>query len=339
MYLARDVTGAATCFYVRESYLDGSVWRSRDLFALGEDPSRWIHYPGGNAYYVDTAVEDALRAGGIAPSQEDLEDLFWPFLAPRVRETIRSFGRRGRQTRFRRYSRAQLEAMQRGVHAFDKRRLYFLRYGNADPAKVVRFPIRLYNRVLEKSRDEIEQMLHGMEDLLRPTERKAYIYMAFDLSRFFRSPLATAYPEAMDPERMDEAFLDEVCRLQADPLLFRTEASPGTLHPALVRYVIQYFDNEFRPHDWERAYVEDFIRRHRSPPRRPARRPHLPVEVACKALGITPEVYAGLDARALAQHYRKMALDLHPDRGGSHDGFIRLTHAYRDLLARKGLPR
>ena len=139
----------------------------------------------------------------------------------------------------------------------------------------------------------------------------------------------------MDPDTMDEAFLAEVCRLQDDGSLFTDGDSRDGLEPALVRYVIMHFDNEFRaPHaEWD--YVQDFMRRHRRHRKSMGRRPRLPLEEACGLLDISQEDFQRLSLRQLAQHYRKKALECHPDQGGSHEQFIKLTRVYKDLLARK----
>ena len=335
MYLAREITEGKTLYFIRESYLDGTHWKSRDLAALGRNPARWIHYPAETAYYIDEAIEDALGAKGVRPSQEELEEIFWPFLAPAVRRLIRRYSPRVGGDVSKRVPSGELAALQEGIHIFDRRRMHFLRYGATDARKMSSRPLRAYNRLLEKSRDEIEHLFEGMETPLRPHERRLYVYFAFNLQRAFSSPLAERYPQAMDPDTMDEAFLAEVCRLQEDRHLFPDRQGRDGLDPVLVRYVIMYFDNEFRAAYPEWDYVQDFIHRHRSHRRPPGRRPRLPLEEACKLLAVSEETFRRLSLRQLAQQYRKKALQCHPDRGGSHEQFIRLTKAYKDLLARK----
>jgi hypothetical protein len=335
VYLARQIKDGKTHFFIRESYLDGTRWKSRDLAALGEDPARWVHAPARTAYYIDDRIEDALRANGVQASQEELEEIFWPFLDPAVRRVIRRHSPRPPSKSSKRVSLNELAELQKELHIFDKRRLHFLRYGATDLRKMSSRPMRAYNRLLRKSRDEIEQMIEGMELLLRPGERRMYIYFIFNLQRFFSSPLAGKYPQAMDPDRMDEAFLEEVCRLQADPVFFSEEEGREGLDPVLIRYVIMYFDNEFQAPQPEWDYVRDFMRRHRSDRVPARRRPRLPLEEACKSLDISREFFERLSLKQLAQSYRKKALECHPDRGGSHEQFIMLTRAYKDLLARK----
>lgn len=333
MYLAREIVGGRPTYFIRESCPEGPTWVSRDLFALGSDPSGWIHYPGGNAYYIDEAVEEALAARGVRPTQEELEEVFWPFLDARVRALIERFHtHRKPDQAFVRYGPDELRRMQEGVHEFDKRRLLFLRHGEADPRRIPHQPLRLYNRLLGKSRDEIEQAMERIEEALRPGDRKRYVYAIFFLARFFESPLAGRHPGAMDPERMDEALLEEVCRLQQDPTLFAQAGVRGALHPSLVRYLILYFDSEFPSEHPYAGAVEDFIRRNRAY-RPPRRRRRLSLEEACRILEIDPMALPAYSPRRLSRHYRKMALACHPDRGGTHERFIRLTRAYRELIA------
>jgi phage-related protein len=271
----------------------------------------------------------------VQASQEDLEQIFWPFLDPAVRRIIRNHAPRRSGKGGKRIARSELAHVQKDLHIFDKRRLYFLRYGSAELREMSSRPMRVYNRLLEKSRDEIEQMIEGMEPTLRQTERRAYTYFIFDLQRFFSSPLARRYPQAMDPDVMDEAFLEEVCRLQADKGLFPDQERADGLDPVLVRYVIMYFDNEFQVPNAEWDYVQDFMRRHRGHRRPVRRRPRLGLEEACKALDIDPALVQHFSLKQLAQQYRKKALECHPDQGGTHEQFISLTRAYKDLLTRK----
>lgn len=338
MYLAKQIKDGKNQYFIRESYRDGTRWKSRDLVDLGEDPGRWVHTPARTAYYIDETIEDHLREQGIQASQEDLEGIFWPFLDPAVRRIIRNYAPRRSERGGRRLPRSELARVQKHLHIFDKRRLYFLRYGSAELREMSSRPMRVYNRLLEKSRDEIEQMIERMEPTLRQAERRAYTYFIFDLQRFFSSPLAGRYPQAMDPDRMDEAFLEEVCRLQADPVLFPEDEGTAGLDPVLVRYVIMYFDNEFQVPNAEWDYIQDFMRRHRSHRRPVRRRPRLGVEEACKTLDIDPALVPRFSLKQLAQQYRKKALECHPDSGGSHEQFIRLTRAYKDLLARRIVP-
>ena len=84
MYLAKKKINNKTHYVIRESYESDSVFKSRDLFQLGSDPSQYIKYPGGNSYYLDSVIEDTLDSAGASYTYDDLEKVFWPFLSPRV---------------------------------------------------------------------------------------------------------------------------------------------------------------------------------------------------------------------------------------------------------------
>ena len=99
MYLARHHTDRHFAYTIRESYRDGPHYRSRYLFDLGPDPSAYIVYPGGNAFYIDEAVTDRLNDLGVSPSDEELEDIFWPFIDPRIRRCLESFRERAKARR------------------------------------------------------------------------------------------------------------------------------------------------------------------------------------------------------------------------------------------------
>jgi hypothetical protein len=43
-----------------------------------------------------------------------------------------------------------------------------------------------------------------------------------------------------------------------------------------------------------------------------------------------------MNRRALTKLFRERAHDLHPDKGGEHDEFVRLTEAYNELLKGMG---
>ena len=64
MYLANVIIDGRMRFIIRESYRDGDVFKSRNLFDLGKDPARFIVYPGGNSFYIDDTVLDGLSSAG-----------------------------------------------------------------------------------------------------------------------------------------------------------------------------------------------------------------------------------------------------------------------------------
>ena len=53
---------------------------------------------------------------------------------------------------------------------------------------------------------------------------------------------------------------------------------------------------------------------------------------ALLAFGISSQQLAGLRKKDLTRLYRQKAHELHPDKGGDTEEFIRLTAAYNELL-------
>lgn len=91
MYLAQKTINRRTHYFIRNTYADGPHLKSRDVFDLGTDPSKYIIYPGGNAYYFHEEIQDALRQKGLSVTQDDLDDIFRPFLRPDIKRIITDF--------------------------------------------------------------------------------------------------------------------------------------------------------------------------------------------------------------------------------------------------------
>ena len=51
--------------------------------------------------------------------------------------------------------------------------------------------------------------------------------------------------------------------------------------------------------------------------------------------GETKEVLKKMSRAELARLYRRQALKQHPDKGGDHEKFVKLTKAYHELLGTK----
>ena len=76
MYLAKEEKDGGLYYYIRETYSDEGELRSRTLFDLGADPSRFIRYPGGNSYYVHEEGELEIADRGCDVDTFELEELF-----------------------------------------------------------------------------------------------------------------------------------------------------------------------------------------------------------------------------------------------------------------------
>ncbi|MFO8048704.1 MAG: DnaJ domain-containing protein [Desulfosudaceae bacterium] len=330
MYLARQQINQKTHYFIRESFFDGRIMRSRDLFDLGREPQAYIIYPGdGPAFYFDEELCEALEALGVAPDNDRLERLFRPFLDPAIRRTMDKFSRppSGRQASL---AEPNKRCQQEQFQLFDQRRLHFLKFGEMEQTGLGRLPRKMFRKLLDKSRDEIEQQFLTMEEVLQPPEKKNYAYTVFNVSRHFESPLARQFPQALDQEKVDACFLEEVCRLNSDAGFWADLYRDKRRHQYLGRYVCWFFDHDFEGGQYLDDMVWQFKRRHhhfQPPPRR-----QMPLGAALRVLEIEKTEFDEMTIKKLTRQYRRLAKQYHPDQGGRHERFIQLNQAFEELL-------
>jgi len=331
MYLARKRIKGRIRFYIRESITNGRKMVSRELYDLGYDPAEFIIYPdNGRAFYFHQRLIERLEEQGVKPDNEALEQLFWPFLDPESRRVIEMFTRPS-TSRGMPLSEQKKRCESEPFHSFDKRRMHYLRFGAMDQSGIGRAPKKIYRKLLDKSRDEIEQQFIEMERVLGKTEKKNYVYTIFDVSGHFRSEIARQFPQALDQERVDTAFLEELCRINDDREFWSDLGISDRLDDYLLRYAIWFFDTDFEGSNYLQDLAWQFKRRHHGftpPPPRVV----MPVEEAVAIMGITQQELDGMTIRTLTRQYRLRAQSVHPDKGGSHEQFIRLNRAFSDLL-------
>jgi hypothetical protein len=338
LYLVQQRIKGKTHYFIRESFKNGDGFKSRNLFHLDTNPAKYIIYPGGNAFYIDSVVEETLSSLGVEPSADDMEDIFWPFLKPGIRRALESFREKARAMRTRAgIQPEEEERIRTHVSGFDKRRVHYLRWGQIDQGRIEQMPARLFKWLLGKSRDEIEQYFLSVEQCLQPHEIKTYTYVIFDLQRFFSESCAKKMPQGLDQNRVDEHFLEEICRLNRDASFWAGENVGGTLHEYLIRYVVMFFDNDYGPDASLQDYIKEFMNARRFR-RAPARKRSVSVDEASTLFGVKKETLSAITKRGLTRLYRRMAQKLHPDKGGEHEKFIQLTEAYQALLRKKGAP-
>ena len=329
MYLARLPDKKNGCRYmIRQSYMDGRCYRSRDLFDLGDDPSRFIIYPGGNGFYIDTVVEDEIADQGVSASQDDLEPIFMPFLAPHIRRVIDGFDRKAR-------TRAPSDtcSLAEDIHLFDRYRLHYLKLGQVNHGNLGCTPDRFYASLQHKSRDEIEYNFIAAEGVLNPDELAHYTYQIFNLQRFFNEHFARSHPEGLDQNRMDRFFVETLCQLDRDESFWMGSDDESCLRQHLVRYAVMYFDSCFPSHDPFQDFLRDFMNRHRM--HRAPESVQISLAESARLFGVTADALKKMDCRTLTRHYRKLALKHHPDKGGDAETFVKLSAAYDKLLKRK----
>ncbi|MGD9275255.1 MAG: hypothetical protein PVI65_12860, partial [Desulfobacterales bacterium] len=220
-------------YFIRESYLHHGCLRSRDLFNLGTDPTRFIRYPGGNAYYIDEVVEESLAAFGSPSIGDQLDDIFWAFLDPDIRIKLEPFRRR--EFRARQARRPPVDAADDSRHIFDRRRLIFLKTGQKNLSRIDAVPAKIFKILGNKSRDELEQQFIDMERSLRATEVKTYVYAVFNLQDFFAESYAKSVPDFLDQSKVDAYFINEICKLNQDAEFWAGVDPFGGLNDYLIR--------------------------------------------------------------------------------------------------------
>jgi hypothetical protein len=333
MYLARQLQKDGEIKYlIRYSYQDKSnIWLSKNLFNLGNDPEKYIIYVGDRAFYIDPIIEETISSQGIIYNYDELEKLFLPFLDPEVRRIIEQFDRP--RDKRQRYSKKELAEMQKGLHPFDRRRLCFMKFCDTNIENLSKQPFSFFNILLNKSRDEIENILGSMESMLNPREKRGYLYAIFNLPQRFAPRLTRFIPEAQHLELIDKYILEEICKLDKDHSFLDQGAIPyevNGLHPYLRKYLIQYFDILYK---WTttRSYTRYSGTKNKawSPPAKFLDEKYL------KTMGISADKYLRMDKKEFSLLFKRRAHKLHPDKGGKHETFIELLEAYQILLSKK----
>lgn len=337
MYVRRvRYEGGGGHYVLRKTYRKGGVWKYLDLADLGPDPAELINSAGSADFYCE--LEQKLDESGISYDSDELEEVLMPFFHPRIRYAYERSNRRYFPYAFSRSCpRDELSGHQADLHDFDVRRLHYLKFGHMDMGDIEKNRSLKFLKVLScKCRDEIETTFDAMEEELPASDIRNYIYSAFHIQSYFRSHLLRDYPAGLDSEKVDSFFLHEICRLNESPQFFRgvERGDEKALHPYLAKYVWLYFDNRFEAESRLEAFLQEFMAR-RNFYRPVAPKPSLTIEDACRALDLSFEIFSAMTKKELIRHYRRRAKNVHPDRGGDHDSFVRMKEAYEVLLAVK----
>ncbi len=331
MYLARRESGPQPRgFVLRETVRSCGLLCSRDLIDLGPDPGAIFIYDDDSSFRIDETVLQRLRDLGVQATDAELEELFFPFLDPYLRQRLQPFRSRSKYRNWRPVDADMRRRAMEETQAMDRRRLHFLRLGRSSGEDNDK-SAALFTSLLDKCRDEIEQMIREQEFGLKTREYQSYLFAIFDLQRFFKESYARTIPQALNRERLDELFVAEVCRSAADGDFWRSYAFAGCLPPPLLRYLIMYFDSvpEQTP-AWTRFDQRSGSRRFHRPSSPTGEK--IPRDQAMVLFGLSSEQMATMSKRDLTRLYRQKALELHPDTGGEAEQFIRLTRAYEELL-------
>ena len=334
MYLATLRKKGRLSYTIRASFFDKAeaVYRYREVFDLGFDPARYIHRLAENAIYFDESLEEAVAGEYGGEPTAVLEELLWDFLPEEERRIIGGFRRRpsGRLSALSLEERREIE---RTIHIFDRRRLYFIRYGAVDQSRIYRLNDKMYRPLLRKSRDEKEYYFQSLEKSLRPAEMKKYIFVIFNLQQNFDEIYRAFMPEALNRQRMDEVFVEELCRLNRDGGFWQTTVGDDFLHPHLRHYLIYFFDYSFE----SRSFDYDFYREFRAGHRKfswPEKKVKVTEDEVRALFGQTMTELKKMSRSELGRLFRKKAKAHHPDGGGEAANFIKLRQVYENLKSR-----
>lgn len=337
MYLAHKIVQGRKCFFIRRSQLQGNVYVSRELMSLGTDPGAFIVYPGGKSFYIHEQVEDCLSGQGVPFDYDRLEDLFWPFVRPDIKRSVRGFRSRSADSQAKSALTDEEENFIRNhLHPVDRRRYNYLRTGELDQATQGNIPLKFYRSLAFKSRDELEHRFMDMEASLEPHESSLYVYSFLYLRRFFSEIIAGKMPQGLDWKKLDRLFIEELCDLNRDDLFWKGAEKPDGLHACLIRYAIMFFDYPLASESFMQDHLRDFFARTRQRfGRVKLKKAVVSPGEAARIMGVPDKTLYAMSKRELTRVYRGLAMKMHPDKGGDHEAFIRLTEVYRMLLAKK----
>ncbi|MCP4624184.1 MAG: hypothetical protein GY850_11710, partial [bacterium] len=79
---------------------------------------------------------------------------------------------------------------------------------------------------------------------------------------------AAGNPEMLSQDKVDEYFIEQICRLNQDPLFWMGMDLTAGLHNHLIRYVLLHFDYDYAPGSFLEDYLRQFVnsRRDYRPP-------------------------------------------------------------------------
>ena len=334
MYLAQLRSGPAISYQIRQSYQQAEhSFDFRTIYDLGHNPRRFITEFADHVVLFDADLVQAVASHTKHNSEALLEKLLVDFLPEELLRRRTMF--QGRSTYgVQPLTGADRESIAQQIHLFDRRRLYYLRYGAVDQSRLARMHEKTCRPLLGQSRDEREFYFIAEEKALTPGHYLQYVYAIFNLQQYFHQSFASWLPESLAFEEMAEHFEQELCRLNHNSRFWQSEQPSHFLHPHLSRYLFMFFDST--PH--ERSFMADFAKSfmadHRSF-RWPERQAASSAEKIRELFATPYEQLHKMTRAELNRLYRKKAMQLHPDRGGDHEQFIELTAVYHELLKTK----
>jgi len=333
IYLCRTVLTSPVHYSLRLSFweIEKQSFSTSELMNLGTNPEDFLHYPNDTCFHLDTDLVYRIEKLCGRDMETALEQLLWPFVDPSVQRKMEHFFSRGAGLPRFKPGKKLLSCDGQPVHSFDKRRLHFLRFGSTDQGRIFRMPPHLETKLLNRSRDELEQYFLEEEARLREHEVKSYLYAALNLQKHFSESFARTIPQALPVEEIDRAFIKEFCLLNEDKTFWQEREDFARLSEYLIRYLILFFDSSFPRQRRGFEQARDFQDQHRQF-RWPKRKNSVSKDEIATLFGESKETLQKADKKEITRLYRQKAKTLHPDTGGDHEEFVKLTQAYEELL-------
>lgn len=334
MYLAKLIKQSSPTYVIRDSYQrDDGTFGYRQIFDLGEQPDRYFELYNDVTIVFHQDLLDTVTEVAGKSTEKKLEQLLWDFLPFECRQRLNLFHTRS-DIRFGPLTAQDQLAIAREIHIFDRRRLYYLRYGAVDQSRLSRLHEKCCRPLLGQSRDEREYYFRKEEQVLEPGMFLQYIFAIFNLQKHFTQSFAAWLPEALALKEIEEHFLRAICRLQRDERFWQGKPDSNFLHPHLARYLIMLFDFNAAPRSLFDDFARSFMAGHRKF-RWPENSPSASPEKIRSIFGVDHAKLKEMSKDDLSKLYRQKAMALHPDKGGDHDLFVELSTVYNDLLKYK----
>ncbi len=213
MYLAKLQNGFETSYQIRESYrTEENSFLYRIVYNLGNDPRQFITSFEDHIALFNSDLVEAVSADTRNNGEAILEHLLWDFLPTATKRRLAMFQIR-KNHRTGPLSMTDREEIAQQIHLFDRRRLYYLRYGAVDQSRLSRLHEKCCRPLLGQSRDEREYYFTAEETALQPGKYLQYVYAIFNLQKHFYQSYAPWLPESLAFDEMAEHFQEELCRL------------------------------------------------------------------------------------------------------------------------------
>jgi len=334
MYLAKLQHGLSIHYQLRQSFATKKeLYGYKIIFDLGAQPSDYFTITEDHiVIFTDILLETLTTTLGKDP-ETLLEELLFEFFPPSAQQKMSTFKERAAKYKGP-LTVDEKKAIHTQVHIFDRRRLYYLRYGAVDQSRLSKLHEKCCRPLLSQSRDEREYYFMAEEKVLEPGAYFQYIFAIFNLQKHFEQSFAPWLPEALAMDEVADLLTKVICTLQKDKTFWQAQTGGVFLHTHLTRYLWMFFD--YAPHQpsFQRDFARAFMGNHRAF-KWPEKKVEVPPEKIEEIFGLPYSHLTTLRKEELTRLYRKKAMELHPDKGGDAEHFIILTEAYTTLLGKK----